>query len=40
MLCSSYIALLIALPAVINLARLSEVKGLPLFQHFRSTKTS
>ena len=30
----------IALPAVIHLVRLSEEKELPLFQHFRSTKTS
>ena len=30
----------IALPAVIQLVRLSEGKELPLFQHFRSTKTS
>ena len=30
----------IALPAVIHLVRLSEGKGLPRFQHFRSTKTS
>ena len=30
----------IALPAVIRLVRLSEGKGLPRFQHFKSTKTS
>ena len=30
----------IALPAMINLARLSEGKELSLFQHFRRTKTS
>ena len=30
----------IALPAVIHLVHLSEEKELPLFQHFRSTKTS
>ena len=30
----------IALPAVIQLVRLSEEKELPLFYHFRSTKTS
>ena len=30
----------IALPAVIHLARLSEGKELPPFQHFSSTKTS
>ena len=30
----------IALPAVIHLVHLSEGKELPLFQHFRSTKTS
>ena len=30
----------IALPAVIHLVCLSEGKELPLFQHFRSTKTS
>ena len=37
MFCSSYVVLL---PAVINLARLSERKELPLFQHFRITKSS
>ena len=30
----------IALPAVIHLARISEGKELPPFQHFRSMKTS
>ena len=30
----------IALTAVIHLVCLSEGKGLPRFQHFRSTKTS
>ena len=30
----------IALPAVIDLIRLSEGKELPRLQHFRSTKTS
>ena len=30
----------IALPAVVHLVRLSEGKEFPLFQHFRSTKTS
>ena len=30
----------IALPAVIHLVRLSKGKGLPRFQHFRSTYTS
>ena len=29
----------IALPAVINLARSTDGDELPLFQHFRSTKT-
>ena len=39
-MCAMFILHCIALPAVINLARLSEGKELPLFQHFRSTKTS
>ena len=39
-MCAMFILHCIALPAVINLARLSEGKKLRLFQHFRSTKTS
>ena len=38
-LCSAHLHC-IALPAVINLARLSEGKELSRFQHFRSTRTS
>ena len=39
-MCALFILHFIALPAVIHLVRLSEGKGLPRFQHFRSTKTS
>ena len=38
-ICALLILHCIALHAVINLARLSEVKELPLFQNFRSTVT-
>ena len=39
LICALLILHFIALHAVINLARLSEVKELPLFLSFRSTKT-
>ena len=40
MICALFILRFIALPAVIHLVHLSKGKGLPRFQHFRSTKTS
>ena len=40
LICALFILHFIALPAVIHLARLSEGKELPQFQHFVSTKTS
>ena len=39
-MCALFILHFIVLPAMIHLVRLSKGKGLPRFQHFRSTKTS
>ena len=40
LICALFNLYCVVLPSMINLACRSEGKELPLFQHFRSTKTS